>query len=81
MLLIVNKLCDLNYFVCDTFISAIKIKYTNNQHLSLLSSLFNSVKYSAQNANGGLFLVSKMDVLPSKLDFLYPQNSYFLLLR
>ena len=49
MLLIVNKLCDLNYFICDTFISAIKIKYTNNQHLYLLSSLFNSVKYSAQN--------------------------------
>ena len=49
MLLIIKKLYDLNYFVCDTFISAIKIKYTNNQHLSLLSSLFNSVKYSAQN--------------------------------
>ena len=49
MLLVINKLCDLNYFVCDTFISAIKIKYTNNQHLYLLSSLFNSVKYSAQN--------------------------------
>ncbi len=49
MLLIINKLCDLNYFVRDTFISAIKIKYTNNQHLSLLSSLFNSVKYSAPN--------------------------------
>ena len=48
MLLIISKLCDLNYFVCDTFISAIKIKYTNNQHLSLLSSLFNSVKYSAK---------------------------------
>ena len=29
----------------------------------------------------GFFLVSKMDVLPSKMDFLYPQNSYFLLLR
>ena len=50
MLLTINKLCDLNYFVCDTFISAIKIKYTNNQHLYLLSSLFNSVKYSAQNS-------------------------------
>ena len=49
MLLIINKLCDLNCFVYDTFISAIKIKYTNNQHLYLLSSLFNSVKYSAQN--------------------------------
>ena len=81
MSLAINKLCNLNYFVRDTFISAIKIKYTNNQHLFLLSSLFNSVKYSAQNANGGLFLVSKMDVLPSKLDFLYPKNSYFLLLR
>ena len=38
MLLIINKLCNLNYFARDTFISAIKIKYTNNQHLSLLSS-------------------------------------------
>ena len=51
MLLTINKLCNLIYFVRDTFISAIKIKYTNNQHLSLLSSLFNSVKYSAQNCN------------------------------
>ena len=48
MLLTINKLCNLNYFARDTFISAIKIKYTNNQHLSLLSSLFNSVKYSAK---------------------------------
>ena len=81
MLLIINKLCNLNYFVCDTFISAIKIKYTDKLQLPLSSSLFNSVKYSAQTANGGLFLVSKMNVLTSKLDFLYPKNSYFLLLR
>ena len=60
MLLIVNKLCDLNYFVCDTFISAIKIKYTNNQHLSLLSSLFNSVKYSVPKLQmEGFFLSLK----------------------
>ena len=55
MLLIINKLFDLNYFVSDPFISAIKIKYTNNQHLSLLSSLFNSVKYSAQNCKWRAF--------------------------
>ena len=55
MLLIINKLCDLNYFVRDTFISAIKIKYTNNQHLSLLSSRPNSVKYSAQNSKWRAF--------------------------
>ena len=55
MLLIVNVLCNLNYFVCNTFISAIKIKYTNNQHLYLLSSLFNSVKYSAQNCKWSAF--------------------------
>ena len=55
MLLAISKLCDLNYFVCDTFISAIKIKYTNNQHLSLLPSLFNSVKYSAQNCKWRAF--------------------------
>ena len=55
MLLIVNVLCNLNYFVCNTFISAIKIKYTNNQHLYLLSSLFNSVKYSAQNCKWRAF--------------------------
>ena len=55
MLLVINKLCNLIYFVRDTFISAIKIKYTNNQHLSLLSSLFNSVKYSAQNCKWRAF--------------------------
>ena len=60
MLLIINKLCDLNYFVRDTFISAIKIKYTNNQHLYLLSSLFNSVKYSAPKLQmEGFFLSLK----------------------
>ena len=55
MLLVINELCDLNYFVRDTFISAIKIKYTNNQHLSLLSSLFNSVKYSAPSCKWRAF--------------------------
>ena len=55
MSLAINKLCNLNYFVRDTFISAIKIKYTNNQHLSLLSSLFKSVKYSAQKCKWRAF--------------------------
>ena len=55
MLLTINKLSNLIYFVRNTFISAIKIKYTNNQHLSLLYSLFNSVKYSAQNCKWRAF--------------------------
>ncbi len=58
MLLTINKLCNLNYFARDTFISAIKIKYTNNQHLSLLSSLFNSVKYSAKICKWRAFFLS-----------------------
>ena len=60
MLLTINKLCNLNYFARDTFISAIKIKYTNNQHLSLLPSLFNSVKYSSPKLQmEGFFLSLK----------------------
>ena len=72
MLLIINKLCDLNYFVCDTFISAIKIKYTDKLQLPLSSSLPNYVKYSAKMQNKETFSSLQMNVLTSKIGLLIP---------
>ena len=81
MLLIVNKLCNLIILFTPPFISVIKIKYTDKLQLPLSSLLPNSVKYSAKNANKETVSSLQMNVLTSKNDFLYPQNSYFLLLR
>ena len=39
MLLIINMLYVLCYFICDTFISAIKIQYSDNLQLTQLTPL------------------------------------------
>ena len=39
MLLVVSMLCALNYFICDTFIRAIKIQYSDNLQLIQLIPL------------------------------------------
>ena len=74
MLLTINKLCNLIYFACDTFISAIKIKYTNNQHLSLLSSRPNSVKYSAPKLQMEGFFLSLKWMFCHQNGLLIPQK-------
>ena len=58
MLVIINMLRNLNYFICVFFISAIKIKYLGKLHLPLSSSLPNSVKYSAKNCKCRDFFLS-----------------------